>query len=221
MASRTNASVPFMITAKMKYDLKTLGYTDEDIYKMKVDDAHEILNSGLRKGEVKKTYGKKKSSSSSLASYIPTIAALVLTLALVYFVFLPKVDDISAACRVLSESYCIVVSGPQQASAEVLPAPRSNARPSPVTGSMKHELKQLGYSNDEVSKMPPDIAHQILATKLRKRVLPMPTTVNPHHPPVAEDADESSQPEISPRAVVICVLLAIVVVTVQSSSSFS
>ncbi|CAK4085579.1 unnamed protein product [Aphanomyces euteiches] len=74
----------------MKYDLKTLGYTDEDIYKMKVDDAHEILNSGLRKGEVKKTYGKKKSSSSSLASYIPTIAALVLTLALVYFVFLPK-----------------------------------------------------------------------------------------------------------------------------------
>ncbi|CAK4777911.1 unnamed protein product [Aphanomyces euteiches] len=153
MASRTNASVPFMITAKMKYDLKTLGYTDEDIYKMKVDDAHEILNSGLRKGEVKKTYGKKKSSSSSLASYIPTIAALVLTLALVYFVFLPKVDDISAACRVLSESYCIVVSGPQQASAEVLPAPRSNARPSPVTGSMKHELKQLGYSNDEVSKV--------------------------------------------------------------------
>ncbi|KAG9414212.1 hypothetical protein AC1031_013416 [Aphanomyces cochlioides] len=217
MASRTNASVPFMITAKMKYDLKTLGYTDEDIYKMKVDDAHEILSSGLRKGEVKKTYGKKKLSSSSLASYIPTIAALVLTLALVYFVFFPKVDDISAACRVLSESYCIVVSGPQQASAEVLPAPRSNARPSPVTGSMKHELKQLGYSNDEVTKMPPDIAHQILATKLRKRVLPKPTTVNPH-PPVA---DESSQPEISPWAVVVCVLLAIVVVAVQSSSSFS
>ena len=86
MASRTNASVPFMITAKMKYDLKTLGYTDEDIYKMAVDNAHEILNSGLRKGEVKKTYGKK-GSSSSLASYIPTIAALLLTLALVYFVF--------------------------------------------------------------------------------------------------------------------------------------
>ncbi|KAF0714256.1 Aste57867_3971 [Aphanomyces stellatus] len=95
MSSRNQASVPFMITAKMKYELKTLGYTDDDIYKvgfalshrrrrMKVDDAHEILDTGLRKGEKKKVV---KAGGSILAGSLPTLAALVVTLVIVYLVF--------------------------------------------------------------------------------------------------------------------------------------
>ncbi|RHY32090.1 hypothetical protein DYB32_002865 [Aphanomyces invadans] len=86
MSSRSNAaSVPFMITAKMKYELKTLGYKDEDIHKMKVDEAHEILDTGLRKGEVKKR--KPVNATKTASTWAPTVAALLVTLALLYFVF--------------------------------------------------------------------------------------------------------------------------------------
>ncbi|RHY01827.1 hypothetical protein DYB25_002434 [Aphanomyces astaci] len=84
MSSRSNAaSVPFMITAKMKYELKTLGYTDEDIHK--VDNAHKILDTGLRKGEVKKTI--PLNPTQALAAWAPSVAALLVTLLLLYFVF--------------------------------------------------------------------------------------------------------------------------------------
>ncbi|KDO29654.1 hypothetical protein SPRG_05606 [Saprolegnia parasitica CBS 223.65] len=44
------AQIPFFITAAMKVELKQLGYTDDDIYRMRVDDAHKYVKNGTRKG---------------------------------------------------------------------------------------------------------------------------------------------------------------------------
>ncbi|OQR81842.1 hypothetical protein THRCLA_23290 [Thraustotheca clavata] len=64
MSQRSGAAqIPFFITARMKVELKQLGYTDDDIYRMRVDDAHKYVKDGIRKGDK-----SKKKAGSSIAS---------------------------------------------------------------------------------------------------------------------------------------------------------
>ncbi|RHY94371.1 hypothetical protein DYB35_004253 [Aphanomyces astaci] len=114
---------------------------------MKVDNAHKILDTGLRKGEVKKTI--PLNPTQALAAWAPSVAALLVTLLLLYF-------------------------------------------------------------------MPPDIAHQILRAKLRKRNKPPSYTTRPpsipQHPQPSEDDDDVP---FSPWAIGGCVLLTVVMLVLQ------
>ncbi len=44
----TTASVSFMITQRQKEKLRALGYTEQQIWKMKPEDAHAILKKGAK-----------------------------------------------------------------------------------------------------------------------------------------------------------------------------
>ncbi|ETV95344.1 hypothetical protein, variant 1 [Aphanomyces invadans] len=191
MSSRSNAaSVPFMITAKMKYELKTLGYKDEDIHKMKVDEAHEILDTGLRKDVDE--------------GLIPTSSVV-------------DVGQPQSVGRG-KPSYCTSTPAASAYSTSV---------PLMVTAGMKRDLLQLGYSEADVNKMPPHIAHQILGAKLRKRHQPSSYTTRPSSAipssfpqhPTDSPADESDDVEVpfSPRTIAGCIALTIVILLLQFS----
>ncbi|OQS01524.1 hypothetical protein ACHHYP_00654 [Achlya hypogyna] len=95
------AQIPFFITAAMKVELKQLGYTDDDIYRMRVDDAHKYVQQGTRKGAqpkkkpsmVNRLLGSKSSGASAQpdeATEIPLAAigaAIVLAGFMVYLHF--------------------------------------------------------------------------------------------------------------------------------------
>ncbi|ETV76177.1 hypothetical protein, variant [Aphanomyces astaci] len=96
--------------------------------------------------------------------------------------------------------------------------PPSSSIPFMLTAAMKHDLLQLGYSEPDLYKMPPDIAHQILRAKLRKRNKPPSYTTRPpsipQHPQPSEDDDSDDVP-FSPWAIGGCVLLTVVMLVVQ------
>lgn len=55
-----SASIPLMITKKMEKDLKDLGYEQEDIDKMKPQEAWDILKNNVEKGGTKSDYSIEK-----------------------------------------------------------------------------------------------------------------------------------------------------------------
>ena len=44
-----NASIPLMMTSKMRKELSVLGYSEKDIKSLKPEEAHEIINMGTKK----------------------------------------------------------------------------------------------------------------------------------------------------------------------------
>ncbi|ETV95345.1 hypothetical protein, variant 2 [Aphanomyces invadans] len=103
----------------------------------------------------------------------------------------------------------------------------STSVPLMVTAGMKRDLLQLGYSEADVNKMPPHIAHQILGAKLRKRHQPSSYTTRPSSAipssfpqhPTDSPADESDDVEVpfSPRTIAGCIALTIVILLLQFS----
>ncbi|KAF0714255.1 Aste57867_3970 [Aphanomyces stellatus] len=123
---------------------------------------------------------------------------------------------------------------PQSVGAGSAPATSTDAAaaasiPVLITGKMKDELKRLGYSDDDLYRMPADAAHRILEAGLRKRPQPASFTTRPSpsfppFPSAAAARDEADDEpvdvlaNIPPWAIGVCILLAAVVVALQFAS---